>query len=64
MRKTMLMLTALALAVPFSAQPVAAQECTRTYEGCLNDTHDTKGGLRLLADVECFTKYLRCVAVE
>lgn len=61
MRKIMLVLTLVALGTPFSAQPVSAQKCTGDYETCLNDTHDTSGGVRVLADIECFSKYLKCV---
>ncbi|HSH44906.1 MAG TPA: hypothetical protein VK966_03565 [Longimicrobiales bacterium] len=64
MRKIMLVLTAVALATPFSAQPAAAQKCTNGYADCLNETYDTEGGLRVLADVECFVDYMKCVMAE
>lgn len=62
MRKTMLMLTLAATAASFTARPLAAQECTDGYVKCLNDTHELRGVLQTLADIECFSKYLRCVS--
>lgn len=46
--------------VPEPAQARGA-ECTRAFERCLNDTWDTKGITRLLADIECTAEYLGCV---
>ncbi|HUG40179.1 MAG TPA: hypothetical protein VMM12_06835 [Longimicrobiales bacterium] len=62
MRKTMLMLTLAATAAASTPRPVAAQECTDGYVKCLNDTHELTGVLQTLADIECFSKYLRCVS--
>jgi hypothetical protein len=61
MTKVMLILTLAATAAAFTPRAVEAQECTGGYLTCLNDTWDTKGIIRVLADVECFSKYLRCV---
>jgi len=59
-RKTIPMAVALALAV--GAPGVAsAQECVDEYQRCLNDTHDTRGVIRVMADVECFAKYVGCI---
>lgn len=51
-----------AVATVFAPQSVAAQECVRGYEACLNDTHDTSGWTQTLADIECFAGYVGCVA--
>ena len=40
----------------------SAAPCTDGYMKCLNDTHDTSGFLRAMADVECFARYTGCVA--
>lgn len=64
MKKIMLILTMAATAVPFTPRTVAAQECTNGYLTCLNDTHDTEGIIRVMADIECFSKYLKCVATD
>ncbi len=42
-------------------QPLAASECVKGYESCLNDTYDTSGLTRVLADIECFAGYVGCV---
>jgi len=53
----MLVLTGLA-AVPGQAM---AQECVKEFEKCLNDTWDTSGFTRLLANLECATEYAACL---
>jgi hypothetical protein len=45
----------------FAPQPMSAQSCTQGYEQCLNDTWDTSGFTRLMADIECFAAYVGCV---
>jgi len=40
---------------------VRAAPCTEAFEKCLNDTWDTKGLLRLFADIECTADYIGCV---
>lgn len=47
--------------VVFAPQQATAQECVEGYERCLNDTHDTSGLTRILADIECFAAYIGCV---
>lgn len=64
MRKTMMMLTLAATAASFTPAAVAAQECTDGYVTCLNDTHELTGFLQTMADVECFSGYLRCVSAS
>lgn len=64
MKKIMLILTLAASAASLTPRAAAAQECTRGYLTCLNDTHDTDGIVRVLADIECFSKYLKCVAAD
>jgi hypothetical protein len=44
------------------ATPAAnAATCVQIYEKCLNDTWDTSGFARILADLECAAKYAGCV---
>ncbi|HEX7119537.1 MAG TPA: hypothetical protein VF212_12155 [Longimicrobiales bacterium] len=39
----------------------ALASCTTSYMWCLNDSYDTRGMLRFLADVECLAEYIGCV---
>lgn len=64
MKKIMLILTLAATAASFTPRAAAAQECTNGYTRCLNDTHETEGFIRVMADIECFSKYLKCVAAD
>jgi hypothetical protein len=41
-----------------------AQQCTAKYQKCLNDTWETSGFARMLADAECFAVYSGCVAKQ
>lgn len=50
-----------ASALTFSPQPVAAANCTREYQQCLNDSWDTSGATRELANIECAAGYYGCV---
>lgn len=52
------MMVAFGVGAPEKAE---AASCTRGYEMCLNDTWDTRGFARALADVECFAEYVGCV---
>lgn len=52
------LLAALGAGVPGQAR---AATCVDGYNKCLNDTYDTSGWTRILADVECFAGYLGCV---
>jgi hypothetical protein len=61
MTKLILMAAIVAGATVFVPQPVAAQDCTREYQTCLNDTSDTTGFTRWLADIECFARYTACI---
>ena len=62
MRKTMLMVLTLAAgAASLAPMPVTAQACTDGYLKCLNDTHETKKFVRMMADIECFADYLKCI---
>jgi hypothetical protein len=61
MTKLMLMFTLAVGVVAYAPAPTAAQDCTEGYEKCLNDTWDTSGTTRLLADIECFAAYIGCV---
>lgn len=64
MKKIMLILTLAATAASFTPRAAAAQECTRGYVTCLNDTHDLEGFFQVMADIECFSEYLKCVATD
>lgn len=64
MRKIMMALTLAASAAPFTPAALAAQECTDGYVKCLNDTHELEGFLQTMADIECFSGYLRCVSIS
>jgi hypothetical protein len=61
---TKLILTlALAMgAATFVPRPLAADECTRAYIQCLNDSYDLTGWFQTMADIECFAGYVGCVA--
>jgi hypothetical protein len=61
MTKLILMFTLALGVVAYAPAPVAAQECTAGYQKCLNDTWDTSGATRLLADIECFAGYIGCI---
>ena len=62
MKKTMMMLALAAMAASFAPVPVSAQACTDGYVRCLNDSWDKRGALKTMADIECFSKYLRCTS--
>lgn len=64
MRKNVIMMLTMAAmaAGAFAPRPAAAQACTDGYVSCLNDSWDKRGALKSLADIECFSKYLRCVS--
>ncbi|HEX7049694.1 MAG TPA: hypothetical protein VF188_05730 [Longimicrobiales bacterium] len=54
----MVLLTLAAGGVPARAE---AASCTDGYQKCLNDSYDTSGFTRVLADVECLAEYVGCV---
>jgi|GEM_PF-1834284 len=35
--------------------------CTRGYMKCLNDSYDTQGLFRIMADLECGVRYAACL---
>lgn len=60
--RTKLML--LALLVGSSLTPSlasAAKACVDVYQQCLNDTWNTSGLARYLADLECAARYAGCL---
>jgi hypothetical protein len=61
MTKLILIAATAAVAAVAAPRPVAAEDCVRGYEQCLNDTYDTSGATRILADIECFAGYVGCV---
>ncbi len=66
MRKLIAVLTLALATVALAPRPAAAQEadCTRNYVSCLNDSYDLEGIFQTMADIECFTEYLGCIATE
>lgn len=55
-------LPALVLATAGAALPARADaSCTGDYERCLNDSWETSGFARVLADVECLAGYAGCL---
>jgi hypothetical protein len=56
--KSVFMLAALAATTPAAAD---AATCVDVYYKCLNDTWDTSGITRYLADLECAARYVGCV---
>jgi hypothetical protein len=61
MTKLILIAATAAVAAVAAPRPVAAEDCVKGYEQCLNDTYDTSGATRILADIECFAGYVGCV---
>lgn len=49
------------VAVASTSTADAATVCLDQYYRCLNDTWDTKGFERFLADMECGTQYIGCL---
>ena len=39
----------------------AATSCVAVFEKCLNDTYDTSGLTRYLANLECASRYAGCL---
>ncbi|HEY0808770.1 MAG TPA: hypothetical protein VGD49_01365 [Longimicrobiales bacterium] len=56
--KTLVLTSAFAVATPIAAN---AATCVDIYQQCLNDTWNTSGLTRILADIECGAKYAGCV---
>jgi hypothetical protein len=54
----MAIMLAVAAAVPPRAM---AASCLNGYYRCLNDSWDTSGISRILADIDCFSGYVGCV---
>lgn len=56
-----LMPTALFLILGAGLPVQAAASCLGGYYECLNDSWDTSGFERIMADVECFAGYVGCI---
>ena len=56
--KTVMLMMTLAAGTPAAA---SAATCVQIYQTCLNDTYDTSGITRILADLECAAKYVGCI---
>lgn len=56
-------LTALLIAVgaTLPSQAAANTSCTDNYSRCLNDSYDTSGFGRMMADLECGARWARCI---
>lgn len=61
MKATRIVFAFAMLAVATTSTANAATACLDTYYRCLNDTWDTKGITRFLADLECGTQYIGCL---
>jgi hypothetical protein len=62
MIRTKLMLFAVALVSAIApATASAAKTCLEVYYECLNDTWDTSGIERVIADAECGARYVGCL---
>lgn len=57
--RVVLIMALMAFGIPGLAS--AATSCKDTYYKCLNDSWDTKGFERVLADIECGTEYIGCL---
>lgn len=64
MTKLIIILSAALGAVAIGVSPASAESCVEQYQKCLNDSWDTSGALRLLADLECGAEYAGCVAAK
>jgi len=42
----------------------SASSCTAAYDKCLNDSWDTSGIRRIMADIDCFAEYIGCVKAK
>lgn len=60
--RTKLMLMALVATITVTPSVAsAAKTCVETYEQCLNDTWNTSGLTRYLANLECAARYAGCL---
>jgi hypothetical protein len=57
--KLLLVLAVASAGVPAAAD--AAKTCQDQLNQCLNDSYDTKGFSRFLADVECSAQFAGCI---
>lgn len=64
MTKLIIVLSVALGAIALDATPASAASCTKQYEQCLNDSWDTEGLTRHLADLECGAEYTGCVAAK
>ena len=60
MNRTSALLIAALLSAPSAGFGMAAT-CTDRYYVCLNDSYDTSGILRVLADAGCLASYYACL---
>ena len=57
--KVVFAMVLMAMSLPTAAS--AALPCLDNYYKCLNDSWDTKGFERFLADAECGSAYIGCI---
>ena len=61
MRTTAMLIALIAISAAAPAIARAATTCADAYDKCLNDTWNTSGFTRILADAECGIKYYSCI---
>jgi hypothetical protein len=59
--RTRIILSVLVLTALLLPAAASARTCISVYEQCLNDTWNTSGITRILADIECGARYAGCV---
>ena len=61
MRTTVMLIAIIAFSTAAPAIASAATSCADAYDKCLNDTWNTSGFSRILADAECGIRYYSCI---
>lgn len=60
-RWTILMALLIAVGAALPSQAAANTSCGDAYDRCLNDSYDTSGWRRTMADLECGARWARCI---
>ena len=61
MKFTRIVFAMVLMAVALPAVASAALPCLDTYQKCLNDSWNTSGFERYMANLECGTNYIGCI---
>ena len=61
MRTKMMIFAITAVSAVSPSMASAAKTCVEVYQQCLNDTYNTSGITRYLADIECAARYAGCL---